>query len=264
MNALSHKLRNFFLTLSPEKTLFEGIGLYSKVRVTKTGDRLNLYTGENFLQTYYNSRVNPQGNYFDWYLILPWFSGIFQGNIESLLILGLGGGSQVKLFNQVYNVKNITGVEIDPLIISLGKQYFDLNEANLMTISIDAYSFFDTSRQKYSHIIVDNFKENVFDVNCQSPSFFEKIHKHLTTDGVFLLNKLKDDPSNTNVKKELKDFFETVVEINIFYNTFFIATDSATAPKNAADVRHLLLKASELNKALKFFRLLKMQSINVI
>ena len=254
MNVLIHKLRNFFLTLSPEKTLFEGIGLYSKVRVTKTGDRLNLYTGENFLQTYYNSRVNPQGNYFDWYLILPWFSGIFRGNIESLLILGLGGGSQVKLFNRVYNVKNITGVEIDPLIISLGKQYFDLNEANLI----------DTARQKYSHIIVDNFKENVFDVNCQSPSFFEKIHKHLTTDGVFLLNKLKDDPSNTNVKKELKDFFETVVEINIFYNTFFIATDSATAPKNAADVRHLLLKASELNKALKFFRLLKMQSINVI
>jgi len=263
MNALTNKLRDFLYTLYLEKILFDGNGLYSKVKVTKTGNRLNLYTGNHFLQTYYKTNYEPQGNFFDWYLILPWCTGNFNGSIESLLILGLGGGSQVKLFNQLYRVNHITGVEIDPLIIKLGKQYFDLNESNLTTLEQDAYLLFDTSSQKYSFIIIDNFKENVFEGNCQSKSFLEKAKNHLELEGALLLNKLKDDVTNINTLESLTSIFTTVIEIKLKYNVFFIATNSHLAPKNTFELQKILLDAHRSNSSLSFFKILKSQDICV-
>lgn len=261
MNALTNKLRDFLYTLYPEKILFEGNGLYSQVKVTKTGNRLNLYTGNHFLQTYYKTNYMPQGNFFDWYLILPWCTGNFNGSIESLLILGLGGGSQVKLFNQLYRVNHITGVEIDPLIIKLGKQYFDLNESNLTTLEQNAYLLFDTSSQKYSYIIIDNFKENMFENECQTKSFLEKAKNHLDPDGAILLNKLKDDVTNSDTLKTLNSIFSTVIEIKLKYNVFYISTNSNSAPNTPLELQKILLKASKSKNDLSFFKNLKIENI---
>lgn len=263
MNALTNKLRDFLYTLYPEKILFDGNGLYSKVKVTKTGNRLNLYTGNHFLQTYYKTNYEPKGNFFDWYLILPWCTGNFNGSIESLLILGLGGGSQVKLFNQLYQVNHITGVEIDPLIIKLGKQYFDLNESNLTTLEQDAYLLFDTSSQKYSFIIIDNFKENVFEDNCQSKSFLEKAKNHLELEGALLLNKLKDDVTNIYTLESLTSIFTTVIETRLKYNVFYVATDAHLAPRNSKDLHSILINAKNYSQDLSYFKNLKIENVLV-
>src|SRR3989338_3460422 len=97
------------------QVLFEGQGLYAVIKVIKKGSRINLYTGKGFLQSSINRQETLKGGHSDWFLAAPWFSGNFEGIIDSLLILGLGAGSEVPLYNQVYKVKTMTGVEVDTL-----------------------------------------------------------------------------------------------------------------------------------------------------
>lgn len=237
----------------PEQLLFEAQGLYSKIKVVKRGDWLSLYTGEKYLQTYINNRFEPKGNIFDWYLAGPWFSGNFDGNLESVLILGLGGGSQVKYFNKFYKVKSITGVEIDPQIIDIGKKYFDLNDENLKTVNGDAAEYLDKDEARYDLIMLDTFKKNVFEKNCESESYFQKAKNHLTPQGVLLVNKVCGDPDNNEIENELKKAFKKVYALQFKFNIFYIATDSDNAPNSAGEAKKLLLKASKSNRELKFF-----------
>lgn len=256
------KIRRRFL--SAEETLFEDRGLYSNIRVGKKDGRINLYTGRDFLQSSVDSIETPRGTLFDWYLSAPWFSGNFEGYLNSLLILGLGAGSQVKLYNKIYKVKIITGVEIDPLIIDLGKKFFDLNAPNLKTVNGDICSFLDTTPEIYSLIILDAFKENIFEENCQSPAFFRKVRGHLAPAGVFLVNKVLKDSSNREIEKELKKIFNTAITLRIYNNLFILATNSPTAPKGPAEVGQLILEASRSNRALGFFRSLKLKDIRIL
>ncbi len=250
--------------LSAEQVLFEGEGLYSVIRVTKKGGQINLYTGKGFLQSSVNSWDTPHGTIFDWYLSAPWFSGNFEGTLNSLLILGLGAGSLVLSYNQIYKVKSITGVEIDPLIIELSKKHFNLNEANLKTINGDALFFLEETTDTYNQIILDLFKEDVFEENCQSSSFFHKIRNHLTPEGVLLVNRVLSDPSNWKLERELKKVFNTVLTIRIYNNVFFISTNSQKSPKSSIEVQQLLLKATKSHPKLGFFRSLKLKDVRVL
>lgn len=61
---------------------------------------------------------------------------------KKVLILGLGCGTLVKLISKKWPRAKITGVEIDPVMINLGKKYFRLGEfPNLKIILSDAREF---------------------------------------------------------------------------------------------------------------------------
>lgn len=250
--------------LNKEQVLFEGSGLYSVVKVTKNGSRTNLYTGKAYLQSSVDFRPVLYGTLFDWYLAAPWYSGSFDGKLNSLLILGLGAGSQVKSYNRIYNIKNITGVEIDPLIVDLGKKYFDLNYDNLETINVDATSFLDSNTNVYDQVILDPFKEDTFEKKCQSPAFLRKISNHLSNNGVLLVNKVFGDPSNGELGVELRKVFSTVLTLRIYNNIFFISTNSASAPKSSSETSQLLLNASKLYPELRFFRSVNIRDMRVL
>ena len=254
MTDLSNKLRQYLWFAHKDTVLFEGKGLYSAVKVTKRGDRVNLYTGGKFLQTSWNPYVIPGGGYFDWYLVAPWFSGKFKGNIGSMLILGLGGGSQVHLYNRVYNVKQITGVEIDPLIIDLGKKYFDLNLPNLKVFKEDSSNYLKTTSERYDVIVLDSFKENMFDEHCQTKDYLKSTKEHMTNDGVLLINRVLTDPYNQKMGSELKKVFNTVITLRIHKSMFFIATNSDNAPLDVNATNQLMKKASQLHQDLKFLK----------
>ena len=265
MHAIKKYFREYFWFFYKEEELFNGPGLYSNVKVTKRADRVNLFTGkENYLQTSINTDIDPYGSHFDWYLAAPWFSGNFDGTINSLLILGLGGGAQVKTYNKVYKVSRITAVEIDPLIIELGKKFFSLNDSNLNTINADSSEFINTDLTTYDQIILDSFKENLFDENCHSSPFLQKLSERLSKNGVLMVNKVNIDTGNTETGKMLKKYFKTVITLQIKYSLFFIATNSSSAPKTADNVLIILKDAIKTTNALNFFTKLRLKQINIL
>ena len=46
--------------------------------------------------------------------------------MSNVLILGLATGTLAKLINKKFKNAKITGIEIDPVMINIGKKYFDL------------------------------------------------------------------------------------------------------------------------------------------
>lgn len=59
--------------------------------------------------------------------------------INKILILGLGGGTVAKLVKKYWPQSKITGVEIDPIMVELGKKYLEL--ANTKVVISDACEF---------------------------------------------------------------------------------------------------------------------------
>jgi spermidine synthase len=62
--------------------------------------------------------------------------------IKKVLILGLAGGTIAGIMSDIFHPEIITGVEIDPVMIDLGKKYLKLDKIpNLEIIIDDANSF---------------------------------------------------------------------------------------------------------------------------
>jgi len=80
-------------------------------------------------------------------------------NTRSILVLGLGGGSVIETLRNDFNYNNhITAVDIDPEIIKIAKDEFELIASkNLNIICDDALHFVAQNKEKYDLIIIDLF-----------------------------------------------------------------------------------------------------------
>lgn len=96
--------------------------------------------------------------------------------IVNVLILGLGCGSLVKLISKKWPKAKITGVEIDPVMISLGKKYFNLEKFKNLKIIQD-----DAKKQKlsgYDLIICDAYlggKNQLSKLKSKIPVLFNNL-----------------------------------------------------------------------------------------
>lgn len=62
--------------------------------------------------------------------------------VHRTLILGLGGGTVAGLVREFWGDSvEITGVDLDPIMVSLGKKYLELDKFNVNIIIDDAYKF---------------------------------------------------------------------------------------------------------------------------
>ena len=107
-----------------------------------------------------------------------------------VLILGLGGGTVAKLLTNKFGPIAIDGVEIDPLMVELGRQYLDFHEKNVNVINADATKFLDQARYKYDLVGVDLFAHGDVAAGAESEDFFKKVKRVVTKDGVVVINKV--------------------------------------------------------------------------
>ena len=66
-----------------------------------------------------------------------WLPALKQVKVRApgrVLILGLGGGTAAKLVSLLWPTARIVGVEIDPVMVDLGKKYLNLSAINQLTI----------------------------------------------------------------------------------------------------------------------------------
>ena len=82
-------------------------------------------------------------------------------NFESVLVLGVAGGSVIKtLVDEIKFKGKITGVEIDPIIIEIANRFFHLDTINNLEIVIDdAFEFVLKTKSNYDLIIIDIFQD---------------------------------------------------------------------------------------------------------
>jgi len=151
-------------------------------------------------------------------------------NSNSILVLGIAGGSVIKtLVNELDFKGEITGVEIDPEIISLANKYFKLNEIPNLTIYIeDANQFVQNTNKTFDIIIIDIFQDNSIPEFLFENKFIENTKSLLTSGGYLLFNTMIHSKSDQERNKQYRNHFNTE-EYSIFslpkvevYNELFI------------------------------------------
>lgn len=150
--------------------------------------------------------------------------------IQNCLILGLGAGTAAQLVNQKFPLAKITGIEIDPEIIRLGKKYFNLEKtASLHIIVTDAIDWIInldvTLHREFDLILIDIYKGSQFPKQAESLKFLEKLKQLSADNGIIIFNRLyyyeKDKKSTDIFGDILRRQFNAVKKSKIGWNKFF-------------------------------------------
>lgn len=85
---------------------------------------------------------------------------------KNWLLLGVAGGTVLQLISKHKSPSSLTGVEIDPVMIEVGKKYFGLNTISKLTlVTQDAQKFVTGTSDSYDYVLVDMYYRD------QLPSF---------------------------------------------------------------------------------------------
>ena len=114
--------------------------------------------------------------------------------VQNCLILGLGGGTAAKLLSAKFPQAKITGIEIDPKVIELGKKYFGLGEIpNLKIMVGDAINLIQSTEhrvQSFDLVIVDLYIGQDFPPGAQNEAFLGKVASLVNKGGRVIFNCL--------------------------------------------------------------------------
>jgi spermidine synthase len=142
--------------------------------------------------------------------------------IDSVLIMGLAGGTLAYLVDRYFAPQKITGIEIDPEIIRLGREYFYLDQlSNLKIVQADVVNWLDgklgqNHPETYDLILMDLFQLGETPASCDTPEFFQRSIQLLRAGGVLALNKIfqrgdSNDKIKAYIESRFDDYFRKVV-----------------------------------------------------
>ncbi len=131
-----------------------------------------------------NGRGLPYTDYID-------LAFLFDPDIHSVLVIGLGGGTIPKRFVRDYPEVKVDAVEIDPDVIKIAKRYFYVKEHSRLKIhQADGRQFLRRSKQKYDLIVLDAYYADTVPFFLTTKEFFAIVKDHLTPKGVFVNNTI--------------------------------------------------------------------------
>lgn len=106
----------------------------------------------------------------------------------NILLLGVGGGSAAKYLHHRWPQANIIGVEIDPEVIRIAKQYFSAdNIHNFSIINDDAINFVSNINGNYDIVMVDCYQGDQIPKELEDLQLLDKLKSHCK---YLLLNRL--------------------------------------------------------------------------
>lgn len=141
------------------------------------------------------------------------------------LILGLGCGTVAKMISDKLAPAAITGVELDPLMLDLGRHHFDLDKIpNLKVIRGDARRFVTRPRKKYDFILVDLYLGDKLPPFVYTGKFLIRLDKIGQT--VIFNHLFYDEPKRQAAQKlvtKLANIFPSVELVRSLTNLLIIA-----------------------------------------
>jgi spermidine synthase len=144
---------------------------------------------------------------------------------KSWLILGLSGGTIAQIVNKLFPPADITGVEIDPVMIDFGKKYLDLDKIPGLEIVIDDAQHYlsHSAIQPFNYILVDMYLGDKLPEFVYSPDFLKRLK--LLSPYIIFNHLFYDYPKRQNAKKlvaELEKIFSHVKLIRKLTNLLII------------------------------------------
>lgn len=176
--------------LRPEKGLIaEAESAYNYIQVIETDGTRYLTTNEGgWIQSIYRPDTFFSGEpYLDIASLLPSL-----GDEKEILIIGLAAGTAARTMNFLYGKEkdfHIDGIEIDSKIIKLGKQFFELDSANLTVYNADGRLHAQFTDKLYDVIFVDAYSNQLYiPFHLVTKEFFALLSKQLKPGGIVAVN----------------------------------------------------------------------------
>jgi spermidine synthase len=108
--------------------------------------------------------------------------------VESIAIVGLAAGTTARQATAVFGSVTIDGYEIDPEIIAVGREFFDMNMPNLDAYAQDGRWGLEHSDRTYSLIAIDAYRPPYIPWHLTTQEFFQIVRDRLAADGVVAIN----------------------------------------------------------------------------
>lgn len=148
-----------------------------------------------------------------------------------VLILGLGGGSVAGLVQNYWSKANVTGVDIDPVMVDLGRKYLGLgNVARLDVVIGDASRWVKKSAKdkcSFNLILVDLYEGGEMPKQFKTDKFIKDLVKICKKGGAITFNHLYSGGEREDAhafEKALRGLFPTIIrvypEANVVYVCF--------------------------------------------
>jgi predicted membrane-bound spermidine synthase len=171
--------------------IFETDSAYNYIQVLQFGETryLRLNDGQGVHSVYHPSNYFYNGPW-EQVLVAPFFNPapVERSSIRSMAIVGLAAGTTARQAGLVFPNLTIDGIEIDPEIVEVGRQYFGMNLPYLNVIVQDGRWGLARSNQKYQIISVDAYRPPYIPWHMTTLEFFQLVRDRLTEDGVMVIN----------------------------------------------------------------------------
>ena len=240
--------------------IYEDESTYNYTQMARWGEAniLLLNEGQGIHSVYfpnYPDYLITNGTW-DFFLVAPFFNKapVTLQNVQSLALVGLAGGTIAKQYTQIFGPIPIDGMEIDPAIVEVGREYFGMDEPNLNVIIQDGRIALANSDKRYSVIGIDAYRLPYVPWNLSTVEFFQSVHDHLTDNGVVAINVGR----TVYDRRLIKTFAATmgqvfasvrVVDVPNTCNTIMYATVQPTDASNLE--ANLALLPADTNPLLK-------------
>jgi predicted membrane-bound spermidine synthase len=214
--------------------VYEAESPYNYIQVVQQGDEMLLELNEGHaIHSVYSPSHILTGGPWDYFMLAPFFNEtFFESDVHSVALLGLGAGTAARQCDAAFGSQvSIDGVEIDPEIIKVGREYFDMNEPNLTTIAQDARYFLQTTSKKYDLIAVDAYRQPYIPFHLTTREFFGEVRQHLTPRGAVVINvghTISDTRLLDVIASTMKAVYPNVyvIDTEVGMNSLVVGTNS--------------------------------------
>ncbi|HOV47463.1 MAG TPA: fused MFS/spermidine synthase [Anaerolineae bacterium] len=231
------------------RLIYEEESTYNYIQVLEgeQGTRFLLLNEGQGIHSVYNPKTLLTGGTWDYFLIAPYFNPPPQTpeQVRRLLVIGSAAGTIPKQYTAIYGPIPIDGVEIDPAIVRVGRDYFDMTEPNLHVAEMDGRTFLARTTARYDVVAVDAYRLPYIPWHLTTVEFFQEIRQVLTERGVVAINA-GHTPDDWRIVEALvatlKQSYPSVHVIAVpdTFNAIIVATVQETSAEDFDVNRRLL------------------------
>jgi len=241
-----------------QRMIVERESRYNYIQVLQVGEARYLMLNEGQgVHSVYNPHALTTYGTWDLLTVAPMFGSppFSPDQVRRVCIVGLAGGTVARQATAVYGPIPIDGVEIDPAIVEIGREFFGMDLPNLEVHTIDGRVFLENTERQYDLIVIDAYRLPYIPFQLSTREFFALVRSRLTPRGVVSVNVGRTESDYRMVEAiaaTLGEHFASVHAVNVAntFNTVMVATQEKTHPDNLmanlSQVEHPLLRDATL------------------
>lgn len=142
----------------------------------------------------------------------------FDRQVKTVLVLGMGGGSVAETIRRDFNSEaEITFVEIDPEMIRIAREEFDLDQfKDIRIIEADAADYVKTAIATFDVVMVDLFIQDEIPEPFTREPFLQRLPPLIAPKGHLIFNTMRNSLSEESKVRILETLHDGGLEMRTY------------------------------------------------